>query len=133
VNFASAEAVEAAFYRAFRHGDVDAMARVWLDGPEVSCIHPGRTGLCGHDAVMASWRAILQAGDGFQIQFRLDSEFSSDRLVVRIGTEHLRIEGRSDAVLSVTNAFQRTPGGWLMVLHHAAPAHEGASPARPLH
>jgi hypothetical protein len=132
VNFATAEAVEAAFYRAFRNGDDDAMAGLWLDAPHVSCIHPGHVGLVGHGAIMESWRGILRAGDGFDIQFRLETEFASDGLVVRVGTEHLRVEGDASAVLSVTNAFQHTPGGWMMVLHHAAPAHQAATD-RPLH
>lgn len=132
MKFASAEAVEDAFYRAFRESDAGAMAGLWLDAPHVSCIHPGHVGLAGYDAIMESWRRILGAGDGFDIRFRLETEFAGDGLVVRVGTEHLGVEGEASVVLSVTNAFQHTPGGWRMVLHHAAPAHLAAAD-RPLH
>ena len=132
MKFADAEAVETAFYRAFRDGDEDAMAGLWLEAPHVSCIHPGHVGLVGYDAIIESWRSILRAGDGFDIQFRLETEFASDGLVIRVGTEHLRVEEEASAVLSVTNAFQHTRRGWMMVLHHAAPAHQAATD-RPLH
>jgi hypothetical protein len=133
VNFTSAEAVEAAFYRAFSHGDVSMMAGLWLDSPGVSCIHPGRSGLHGYGPVINSWRAILEASDGFEIHFRLKSEFVSEELVVRVGTEHLRAAGKANAVLSVTNVFRRTSLGWSMVLHHAGPAHDQPAQEQALH
>ena len=129
----SVEAAEAEFYRAFGDGDVAAMAALWLDAPAVSCIHPGHGGLYGYGAVMESWHGILQAGATFDIRFRLETEFAAEQLVVRTGTEHLRVEGEASAVLSVTNVFQLTPRGWLMVLHHAAPAHQSTTPDQPLH
>jgi len=133
MNFTSAEAVETAFYRAFSSGDASMMAGLWLDSPGVSCIHPGRSGLHGYGPVMNSWRHILEASDGFEIQFRLQSEFASEQLVVRVGTEHLRAEGKANIVLSVTNVFRRTSLGWSMVLHHAAPAHDQPKQEQALH
>ena len=48
-----------AFYRAFADGDLAAMDAVWASAAPVACIHPGWNLLDGREAVMASWRAIL--------------------------------------------------------------------------
>ena len=133
MNYASAIAVEAAFYRAFSNGDASLMASLWLDSPGVSCIHPGRSGVYGYSPVINSWRSILKVGDSFRIRFQLKTEFVSEQLVVRVGTEHLRVAGEASAVLSVTNAFRQTTLGWSMVLHHAAPAHDRPGQDQALH
>jgi ketosteroid isomerase-like protein len=65
----AALAVHRAFYDAVETGDVDLMASLWADDPEVSCIHPGATPLRGTAAVLRSW-TVLMANVGY-IQFFL--------------------------------------------------------------
>lgn len=49
-----------AFYLAFSHRDFGAMERLWAKASPVLCIHPGWPALTDRDAIIASWRSILQ-------------------------------------------------------------------------
>lgn len=49
-----------AFYLAFSHRDFEAMERLWARESPVFCIHPGWPALADRDAIIASWRNILQ-------------------------------------------------------------------------
>ena len=60
--FASPEECERAFYEALENADIDAMADLWLQDDDVSCVHPGATRAVGHSAVRASWASLLAAG-----------------------------------------------------------------------
>ena len=53
------DGTEATFYAAFAATDLTAMDRVWQDGDETVCIHPGGAFLSGKSAVMQSWAEIL--------------------------------------------------------------------------
>lgn len=52
-------AANAAFYAALGAGDVVQVARIWADGDDISCIHPGWPVIIGRTAVIGSWRDIL--------------------------------------------------------------------------
>lgn len=65
----AALAVHRAFYDAVETGDVDLMASLWVDDPDVSCVHPGAMPLRGTAAVLRSW-TVLMANIGY-IQFFL--------------------------------------------------------------
>lgn len=52
----------AVFYHAFRTCDMEAMGRVWGDGPGVQVIHPRSECITGRASVLESWRIILSAG-----------------------------------------------------------------------
>ena len=62
-------AVHRAFYDAVETGDVDLMASLWVDDPDVSCVHPGALPLRGTAQVLRSW-TVLMANVGY-IQFFL--------------------------------------------------------------
>ena len=113
------EAVLAAndtFYRAFADGDVEAMDALWADDAPVACIHPGWNALTEREAIMESWRAILE---------------SSGRPAIRRHGERVFLHGDSALVicyeiipqgyLVATNVFLRGRAGWAMVHHHAGP------------
>jgi len=51
----------AEIYRAFRTGDMAAMATLWADDENILCIHPGHATLSGRAAVQESWFDILAA------------------------------------------------------------------------
>ena len=63
----SAADVEAAFYDALNRGDTDSLMELWAEDEDIVCIHPGGPRLSGHDAIRASWEAILERG-GLQIR-----------------------------------------------------------------
>ncbi len=68
-------AVHRAFYDAVETGDVDLMASLWVDDPEVSCVHPGAVPLRGTAAVLRSW-TVLMANVGYIQFFLTDVEVS---------------------------------------------------------
>lgn len=113
-------AANAAFYRAFAERDLDAMDALWARGARVACIHPGWQALHGRDAVMASWRSILDGPDAPAITCSRESVLPGDGLAVVLCVESLR--GGS---LAATNVFVREAGQWRMVHHHAGPIAPG--------
>lgn len=120
---AEIEAANARFYRAFEALDLEAMEDVWAHNEDVACVHPGWPLLTGWEAVRASWRAIF--GNTAEIRFTL-----GDVRVTTCGglawvtcTENILSQVRDQlAVTSVlaTNIFERAPGGWRLVHHHAS-------------
>jgi ketosteroid isomerase-like protein len=138
--FASPEECEQAFYDAMESADVDAVGDVWLDDDDVCCIHPGGARLAGSAAVRSSFSSLLSNGP---VQIRTVSRkcFESPTLAVtNVIEEVIVVQGKSRQVVHViaTNAFVKTPSGWKMVLHHAAPAPQGRAaevetPTGPVH
>lgn len=133
VKHVSADAAEAEFYRAFAEGRLEAMTRVWAESDAVVCIHPARSAITGHGAVADSWKDILVESARFDISFRCTSKHESDGLAVHIGLERLTVDPGQIANLAVTNVYRRTPDGWKIILHHAAPIHEGPEPDETVH
>jgi ketosteroid isomerase-like protein len=113
-------AANAAFYRAFAERDVDAMDALWARSAPVACIHPGWQALHGREAVMESWRSILDGPDAPAITCSRESVLSGEGLAVVLCVESLR--GGS---LAATNVFVREAGQWRMVHHHAGPIAPG--------
>jgi len=125
--FASPEECEQAFYEALQAADADAVSDAWLDDDDVVCVHPGGARLVGYSAVRASLVALLSSGP---VQIRTVSRkcFESSTVAVsNVIEEVVVVQGGSRQLVHViaTNAFAKTPSGWKMVLHHAAPAPQG--------
>jgi len=125
--FASPEECEQAFYGALEAADVDAVSDTWLDDDDVVCVHPGGTRLVGYAAVRSSLAALLASGP---VQIRTVSRkcFESTTIAVsNVIEEVVVVQSGSRQLVHViaTNAFAKTPSGWKMVLHHAAPAPQG--------
>jgi ketosteroid isomerase-like protein len=124
-----------AFYTAIEGGDLDALERLWLDGPtsaSVCCIHPGNPPLYGRRAVLRSFAALMAATP--YIQFILTDvhvTIAGETAVVTCEENILTGAGDSgDADLGglgggqkvlATNVFRRRPQGWRLWLHHASP------------
>lgn len=120
--FASAEAVEDAFYHAFAGTDLSGMARVWIGGAEARCIHPGGDLLTGATAVLDSWRQIFSGAAAPTVRHRLLHRSAAADLGIHLVEERIGPSGASDERLTrvlATNVYRRTPDGWRMVLHHA--------------
>jgi hypothetical protein len=113
-------AANAAFYRAFAERDLDAMEALWARSARVACTHPGWRALHGRDAVMESWRSILDNPDAPEIACSRESVIPGDGMAVVLCVESLR--GGS---LAATNVFVRESGEWRLVHHHAGPIAPG--------
>jgi ketosteroid isomerase-like protein len=125
--FASPEECEQAFYEALESADIEAVAETWLDDDDVVCVHPGGARLVGYSAVRSSLAALLANGP---LQIRTVSRkcFESPTVAVtNVIEEVVVVQSGARQLVHViaTNAFAKTPAGWKMVLHHAAPAPQG--------
>jgi ketosteroid isomerase-like protein len=113
-------AANAAFYRAFAERDLGAMEALWAHASRVACTHPGWRSLHGREAVMESWRSILDSPDAPDIACSRVSVIPGDGMAVVLCVESLR--GGS---LAATNVFVREGGEWRIVHHHAGPIAPG--------
>lgn len=105
-----------AFYFAVAGRDLKAMASVWAEDAEVSCIHPGWDAIHGREEVMQSWHAILRGPGPPEILCRAPQvTFYGDVASVICYEE---IDG---GYLLATNLYLRERGRWCMVHHQAAP------------
>jgi ketosteroid isomerase-like protein len=120
---ASVDDVQAQFYDALQHGDIERLMAVWSDDDEVAIVHPGGPRVVGLGAIRASFEAIFASGP---IPVRPDSV----RRVESAGCAVLHVlekvdvvsdEGPQTAWVIATNVFLKTAQGWRLVLHHASP------------
>jgi len=104
----------AAFYRAMREGNLDAMEALWSRERAVSCTHPSGPTIYGRNAVMASWRLIL-AHQPPEIHPADERVILTGRTAMVLCRERI---GRIEMMAS--NAWVREGAAWLMVNHQAA-------------
>lgn len=118
-------AANEAFYRAFEHFDLEAMAGLWLDAEYVECVHPGWDRLVGKEPILLSWAGIFQNTE--TMQFKL----TNVRVNVRgnLGwvsleenlTSQVAGQWHAAKVLAI-NVYERHNGAWKLVVHQASPA-----------
>jgi ketosteroid isomerase-like protein len=111
------------FYRAFEALDVEAMVAVWSEEAPLSCVHPGWEPLHGREAVLSSWRDILQSTHRIRIELRNAVAHVAGGYAWVVLVEDLvdqRPEGELRAQALATNVFVREAGSWRMVHHHAS-------------
>jgi uncharacterized protein (TIGR02246 family) len=128
--FASASAVEEAFYSALAHADLAGVMSLWADDEEVICIHPGGPRLTGLHAVRQSFEEILSNGP-VSIRIRDVQVFESATLSVHNLIEQIAVTGtRGTELVNVltTNIYVKSSAGWQLLVHHAAPGHETERP-----
>jgi uncharacterized protein (TIGR02246 family) len=112
-----------AFYDAFESRDATLMAKVWDDGDDVTCIHPGWEILAGSTLVQKSFELIF--ANIRSIRFTLEEvtlRIAGDTAFVHC-VEDILIDSGNGMVLNravATNAFVRRKGKWRMILHHAS-------------
>lgn len=115
------EEVEAAFYDALSHADLDALMALWAEEEEIVCVHPGAPRLVGHAAIRASWEAIFERG-GVQIRPVQLHAMQNMMSAVHNVIEDVRQgphEGSEMHILA-TNVYLKTPQGWRLAMHHAS-------------
>jgi ketosteroid isomerase-like protein len=105
-----------AFYAAFASRDMAAMADVWAESADVCVIHPGWEPIYGREAVMESWRAILEGAQSPEIRERMPKALVNDTVATVVCYEEI-----SGNFLMATNIFVKQSGRWRMFHHHAAP------------
>jgi len=130
--FASASAVEEAFYSALAHADLAAVMALWADDEEVICIHPGGRRLTGLHAVRQSFEEILANGP-LNVRIRDVQVFESATLSVHSLVEQIAVSGTQGMQLInvlATNIYIKGSAGWQLLVHHAAPGQEAE---RPIH
>ncbi|MEZ5651205.1 MAG: nuclear transport factor 2 family protein [Burkholderiaceae bacterium] len=126
--YASAEAVEDAFYEALRKGDLATLMEIWADDDDVVCIHPGGRRDEGLAAVRESWAQILREG-GMPIRATQRRFVTGAVLAVHHVVEAIEVRetGKSRTVYChATNVFAKDAMGWRLVSHHASPPGESA-------
>lgn len=121
MSFSNPDAVEAAFYAAFRDLDEDRMRAVWCDSEETSCIHPGGEWISGRAQILSSWRKIFHRAEPPRIDFRRLSAWLVDGLAVHTVEETIGgNEGARGTVVLATNVYRYEAGAWCMLAHHAS-------------
>jgi uncharacterized protein (TIGR02246 family) len=116
--------IEATFYDALQHGDLETLMACWADEDDIACIHPGGGRLVGMGAIRAAFDAMFTHGGAIHVRpeniRRVESLASAVHHVVEV-VEILTPEGPSKAHVLATNVYHKTPQGWRLVVHHASP------------
>lgn len=115
------EEVEAAFYDALSHADLDTLMALWAEEEEIVCVHPGAPRLVGHAAIRASWEAIFERG-GVQIRPVQLHAMQNMMSAVHSVIEDVRQGPHEGAEMHIlaTNVYLKTPHGWRLAMHHAS-------------
>lgn len=115
------EEVEAAFYDALSHADLDALMALWSEEEEIVCVHPGAPRLVGHAAIRASWEAIFERGP---VHIRPVQLHAMQNLMSAVHSviEDVRQGPHEGSELHIlaTNVYLKTPHGWRLATHHAS-------------
>lgn len=127
----SPDELEAEFYAALRHGDIERLMAVWADDDEIVCVHPGGGRVIGAAAIRASFEAIFAAGGGIPLQTEQVHRLQQLGCALHHLVERVEVPGPQGAqqawVLS-TNLYVKTVQGWRLASHHASPGMPEALP-----
>ncbi len=118
----SADEIEAEFYEAMRHGDLDRMMAVWSEDEDIACVHPGGPRVVGTVAVRAAFEAVFVNGP-VHVEIAHVHRMDLAHCAIHHVTEKVQAmteQGLKTAYVMVTNVYVRTPLGWRMVTHHAS-------------
>jgi ketosteroid isomerase-like protein len=119
-----ADDIEAAFYRALQHGDLDKLMACWADEDDIFCIHPGGPRVVGATAIRATFEAMFANGGAVRawperVRKTVSIASSVHNVVERV--EVVTQQGPTQAWVIATNVYHRTAQGWRLVAHHASP------------
>lgn len=123
--FATADAVEDAFYDAMQRADIEAMMSLWADDEDVTCVHPSSGRLIGLTAIRASWTAIFEGGGGVQVRAAEVRAHTGAVIAVHNVIEQIIVEMHAGTQLVeciATNVYVKQASGWRILLHHSAPS-----------
>ena len=122
--YTSADEVEAAFYTAFIHCDLQAMQTLWARDDAV-CVHPGAEPIKGYEDILRSWESIFSGAEAAHVRINTIQRIVGDDLVVHMVEEHIGALGVAGqwAMVFATNVYRRDGRDWLMVAHTASVMH----------
>lgn len=126
VPLASPDEIEAQFYEALQHGDIEKLMGAWSDDEDIACVHPGGPRVIGPGAVRASFEAVFANG-GVNAEPESVRRLQTASTAVHHVVERVRMmteEGPRSAWVVATNVYVKAPQGWRMVLHHASAGSE---------
>lgn len=120
----TADDIEAAFYDALQHADLDKLMACWADEDDVVCMHPGGGRLVGRAAVRAAFEALFAHG---AIRARPEQvrRIDAGPCQVHCVVERLDVtgaDGPTQVWVQATNVYAKTVRGWRLIVHHASPA-----------
>ncbi len=117
----TAEEVEAAYYDALAHADLDAMMALWAEDEDIVCVHPGAPRLVGHAAIRGAWEAIFERG-GLHVRPVQLHAVHNLMTAVHSVIEDVRRDPNEggEAHILATNVYLKTPHGWRLTMHHAS-------------
>lgn len=127
----TADELEAEFYDALQHGDLDRVMAVWSDDDDIVCVHPGGPRVVGAAAIRASFAELFAQGGAVRArpeQVRRVETLSSavhsvvERIGPAPGSQASSAAGGDDVFVVATNVYVRGARGWRLVAHHASPA-----------
>jgi ketosteroid isomerase-like protein len=121
--FASPQDVEAAFYEALEHCDIEAMMTVWAEDEEVVCVHPGGPRLTGYTMIRDAWQQVFASGRKLSVRLSQQTAVATPFAMVSTLLEHITAldDDTVSAPVAATNVYVRGALGWRMVAHHASP------------
>ena len=126
---ASPDDIEAQFYEALQHADLDHLMALWADDEEIACVHPGGPRIVGMLAIRAAFETVFQRGMIHVHPERVRRLHSGDCAIhhvlerVQLPTEDAATA--PSAWVIATNVYLKTAQGWRLVLHHASPGSAG--------
>ncbi len=115
----------AAFYRAFEALDMAAMEAVWEASDRLFCVHPGWQALHGREAVLGSWRTILNntAQIGFDLTAVRAEVWGDLGVLTLYDNRQSKVGEQQHAATAISTnmfAFHGDQGGWKLFHHHAS-------------
>jgi ketosteroid isomerase-like protein len=122
VLLASPDDVEAQFYEAIQHADIDKLMMLWSDDDDIACVPPGGPRLMGAAAIRAGFEAVFANGP-VPLQLHGIKRLHSMGSAVHHVVESIALqtdEGVQRAWLLATNVYLKTALGWRMVAHHVS-------------
>lgn len=111
------------FYRAIESLDPERMDRVWLDSPNVQCVHPGWGALTGRETVLESWRRIFAHTSYIEFEVQNEVIWIENGLAAVSNTEVMRSASQGQTLsgsVHATNVYRKEAGRWRLVIHHAS-------------
>ncbi len=127
ISFASAEDCARAFYDAFARREIEAIMATWSEDDEIVCGHPGAAPLYGYAAIRAAWDAIFRNNDAMRVEVKDEHWHITVGMAIQFAIEWIYVgdEAQPRGPVFATNTFLRTPLGWRMLSHTAAPIQAG--------
>jgi ketosteroid isomerase-like protein len=119
----SPDDVEAAFYDALNHADLDRLMACWAEDDDIVCVPPGGPRLVGAGAIRQLFEEIFAHGQ-LQVQTVAVHKMQTLASATYSTLERVQVQtqdGLRHAVVIATSVYHHTPQGWRLVLHHASP------------